>query len=468
MRLRPRTVRLRLTLWYAAALALIVFIFATAVYFLVEASLYRQLDEQLSRKLSAIERVLPDEPDELGEIEEHGSVHLFQVRQDGRVIFETDDWKETGLQEAIEITDSQSAISWQFPGGHFYRVKVSTPAAGFTAAVAEEQDAIRQSLKSLGTTLMIGLPCALLLALAAGYFLAGRVLSPVRAMAAKAEEITAERLFERLPVENSEDEFGRLATVFNHTLSRLEESFQSLRRITADASHELRTPLTTLRSVGEVGLRDHLDLESSREVIGSMLEETDRLAGLVDSLLTLTRADSGKLQLKQENVDLAGLLEDVAEHLRVLAEEKNQILSVESEENGITANVDRSVLRQAIINLLDNAIKYTGTGGRIRLRVKRLRNAKAALEIMDQGPGIPAEHQEKIFERFYRVEKGRSRDTGGTGLGLAIARWAVEVNGGRIEVESQKGQGSVFRVLLPAEETTGIGPSDAGPISKGG
>lgn len=309
---------------------------------------------------------------------------------------------------------------------------------------------------------------ALLLALAAGYFLAGRVLSPVRSMAAKAEEITAERLSERLPVENPEDEFGRLATVFNQTLSRLEESFQSLRRFTADASHELRTPLTALRSVGEVGLRDHLDLESSREVIGSMLEETDRLARLVDSLLTLTRADAGKLQLNQETVDLTGLVENVADHLQVLAEDKNQTLSVEPEENGIAANVDRSLLRHAIINLLDNAIKYTQIGGRIRLRIKRLKNSKAAIEIMDQGPGIPPEHQQKIFERFYRIEKGRSRDTGGTGLGLAIARWAVETNGGRIEVESHEGHGSVFRILLPAQETTRTGPTDVGPIRKGG
>lgn len=467
MKLRPRTVRLRLTLWYAAALAVIVLIFATAVYFLVETSLFSQLDEQLSRNLSAIERVLPDEPDELSEIEEHGSVHLFQVRQDGRVIFETDDWKETGLQQEIETTPSECAISWQSPGGHFYRVKVSTPATGFTAVVAEEEDAIRQTLKSLGTTLLIGLPCALLLALAAGYFLAGRVLSPIRAMAAKAEEITAERLSERLPVENPEDEFGRLATVFNQTLSRLEESFQSLRRFTADASHELRTPLTALRSVGEVGLRDHLDLESSREVIGSMLEETDRLARLVDSLLTLTRADSGKLQPNRETVDLARLVKEVADHLQVLAEEKNQTLSVEPEENGIAANVDRSILRRAIINLLDNAIKYTRAGGRIRLRIKRLKNGKAAIEIMDQGPGIPPEHREKIFERFYRIEKGRSRDTGGTGLGLAIARWAVEANGGRIELESEEGRGSVFRVLLPVQETTRIGPTDVGPIRKG-
>ncbi|MGH9338708.1 MAG: HAMP domain-containing sensor histidine kinase [Acidobacteriota bacterium] len=466
MNFRPRTVRLRLTLWYAAALAVIVLIFATAIYLLVETSLFSQLDRQLSQNLSAIESVLPDEPDELSEVEEHGSVHLFQVRRDGRVIFETEGWKETGLQEAIERALSESAISRQSPGGHFYRVKVSTPATGFTAAVAEEEAAIRQTLKSLRTTMLIGLPCALLLALASGYFLARRVLSPVRAMAAKAEEITAERLSERLPAENPEDEFGRLATVFNQTLSRLEESFQTLRRFTADASHELRTPLTALRSVGEVGLRDHLDPESSREVIGSMLEETDRLARLVDSLLTLTRADSGKLQLNQETVDLIGLVEDVADHLHVLAEERNQTLSVKSEENGIAANVDRSILRQAIVNLLDNAIKYTRPGGTIRLSVKRLQSGRAAIEFIDQGPGIPPEHQEKIFERFYRIEKGRSRETGG--LGLTIARWAVEANGGRIELESKEGHGSVFRILLPVQETTRTGPPDFDPVRKGG
>ena len=174
----------------------------------------------------------------------------------------------------------------------------------------------------------MGIPFAVGLAIAGGYFLAGRVLAPVGAMADKAREITAESLAERLPVDNAEDEFGRLATVFNDTLSRLQDAFERLRRFTADASHELRTPLTAMRSVGEVALRNTLDAGAYRDVIGSMLEEVDRLTRLVESLLTLTRANSGKVQLAPEALDLGALAGNVIDQLRVLADEKQQELTL--------------------------------------------------------------------------------------------------------------------------------------------
>ena len=294
----------------------------------------------------------------------------------------------------------------------------------------------------------MGLPCAVGLAIAGGYVLAGRVLSPIGAMADQARKITADSLGERLPVTNPGDEFGRLASVFNETLARLDDSFARLRRFTADASHELRTPLTAMRSVGEVALQRSLDRAAYRDVIGSMLEEVDRLTRLVETLLTLTRAESGRVQLARNVVDLGGLATAVADSLRVLAEEKAQTLTVDPEA-GINAMGDTHVLRQGLSNLIDNAIKYTPDKGTITVRLVKMSLAEAAIEVRDTGRGIPAEHRERIFDRFYRVDAARSRDSGGLGLGLAISRWAVEAHGGRIELESEEGKGSVFRIVLP-------------------
>jgi len=294
----------------------------------------------------------------------------------------------------------------------------------------------------------MGIPCAVGLAVAGGYVLAGRVLLPVGAMADQARKITADSLGERLPVKNPADEFGRLATVFNETLSRLDDSFARLRRFTADASHELRTPLTAMRSVGEVALQRSLDRAAYRDVIGSMLEEVDRLTRLVETLLTLTRAESGRVQLVRNVVDLGGLATAVADSLRVLAEERAQTLSVEAEAE-IKTTGDASVLRQGLSNLIDNAIKYTPDKGTITVRVAKMSLAEAAIEVRDTGRGIPAEHRDRIFDRFYRIDAARARDSGGLGLGLTISRWAIEAHGGRIEVESEEGKGSLFRIVLP-------------------
>jgi heavy metal sensor kinase len=248
-------------------------------------------------------------------------------------------------------------------------------------------------------------------------------------------------------VENPADELGHLASVFNETFGRLQASFEQLRRFTADASHEMRTPLTALRAVGEVGLQESRSGEDYREIIGSMLEEADRLNQLVETLLTLARADGGHVRLNRERVDLGDLAREVADHLGALAEDRQQAITVKSS-GPVLAEVDRVVLRQAAINLLDNAIKYSPAGGTIRL-VADARPGEAILGVQDSGPGIAPEHVAHIFERFYRIDKGRSRDAGGVGLGLSIARWAVEVHGGHIEVESPATGGSVFRIVLP-------------------
>src|SRR5947208_9770263 len=274
-------------------------------------------------------------------------------------------------------------------------------------------------------------------------------------MAQKAREITAESLAKRLPVDDAQDEFGRLATVFNDTLSRLQDAFERLRRFTADASHELRTPLTAMRSVGEVALRNPLDASAYRDVIGSMLEEVDRLTRLVESLLTLTRADSGKIQLASEVLDLGALAGSVVDQLRVLADEKQQDLQLRAPAS-VHAMADGALIRHALMNLMHNAIKYTPVGGTITVELKAMNSGQAVIEVRDTGPGIPRAHRDRIFDRFYRVDASRSREEGGVGLGLAIARWAIQANAGEIELADDGGSGSLFRILLPTADSSSV------------
>jgi heavy metal sensor kinase len=269
-------------------------------------------------------------------------------------------------------------------------------------------------------------------------------------MAHRARKISAEHLNERLEIENPDDELGHLGIAFNDTLTRLEGSFEQLRRFTADASHELRTPLTAIRSVGEVALQHSGNTGYYRDIIGSMLEEVNRLTRLVESLLTMSRADAGQIQLQRTSVEVLDLAKESAALLEVLAEEKNQTIAV-SGDPALMVWADRLILRQALINLIDNAVKYSPSGGAINIRVKSVDKA-VLIEVEDSGPGIPAEHADKVFQRFYRIDKARTRAEGGTGLGLSIVEWAVSVNDGSIDFVCEPGRGCTFTIRLPISE----------------
>jgi heavy metal sensor kinase len=440
------SVRTRLTLWYAGVLMLIICVFSTGIFLFVRARLSHELDVQLGRDLATVERIYREEPRELPDLDSHWGITLFQIVTRDTVVFRTDAWERGGLGQALARRREVMPLSWMAGDGRWYRL-LTASSPSYEAAVALEETSLRRTLGTLAVILIMGVPCAVGLAIGGGYVLAGRVLSPIGSMADQARRITADSLGERLPVENPEDEFGRLATVFNETLSRLNDSFVRLRRFTADASHELRTPLTAMRSVGEVALQGTLDRAAYRDVIGSMLEEVDRLTRLVETLLTLTRAESGRVQLARSVVDLGGLASSVADSLRVLAEEKAQSLSIDAEAD-VKATCDANVLRQGVINLIDNA-KYTPDKGTVTVRVAKMSLSEAAIEVRDTGRGIPAADRERIFDRFYRVDAARARNAGGLGLGLAITRWAAEAHGGRVEVESEEGEGSLFRIILP-------------------
>jgi heavy metal sensor kinase len=355
----------------------------------------------------------------------------LSIAEEGTVTIQTDTAPLRILTQRLEFSVLRGAISDE-------RVIIQ---------VGRSEVLTQAQLRDLALILVLSLPVAVAVAGLGGYALARRALAPIERMTERARTITAARLSDRLPVHNPDDEMGRLARVFNETLARLEDSFEQMRRFTADVSHELRTPLTSIRSVGEVGLRGHRDEAAYRRIIGSMLEESDRLASLVDRLLTLSRAETRQAQLASEPVDLRELAADVIGHLGVLAEEKRQSLAIEGRD-APRALGDREVLREALINLVDNAIKFTPAAGEIRIRVSETAD-EALCDVIDSGPGIPADARPRIFDRFYRAD---GTEAGGTGLGLSIAKGAVEATGGRLTLEEtgpHGSSGSTFRIAMP-------------------
>jgi signal transduction histidine kinase len=242
-----------------------------------------------------------------------------------------------------------------------------------------------------------------------------------------------------------------MAAVFNETLGRLEDSFDRLRAFTMNVSHELRTPLTAIRSVGEVALQRPQKENACRDAIGSMLEEVNRLSRLVDCLLTLARTERGRERLPRERIDLAAMAQAAVDLVRILAEEKEQDLSL-AVKQAAEAEGDPATLRQALMDVLDNAIRYTQRGGRVQVSVGCSLDGSPTLEVEDNGPGIAPADRDRIFDRFFRADGGGHGTEGGAGIGLAIARSAVEANGGRVEYEDAPGGGSRFRITLARPE----------------
>jgi heavy metal sensor kinase len=460
---RPRaTLRGRLTLHYASLLAGALLLYAVGVSAFFLQNLREQLDLGLDRDVETVEGMLSTDANGALQVNSHegeamhGELkrgYLLEVWSlDGKLLYRSE-WlhgQALGPAPGGAVSGRLPGRSWRLPSGLRLRTLTRIHHMGKNNAVvvrlAVNEEPLREEFSEMVTVLGVGLPVAVLLVAFSGYLLAARVLKPVDAMAHRASQITAEQLNERLHIENPDDELGQLGTAFNNALARLERSFEQLRRFTADASHELRTPLTAIQSVGEVSLGMTGDASFYRDVIGSMLEEANRLARLVDSLLTMARADAGHVHLNRATVNLFDLAQQSCALLEVLAEEKQQALETTGDRS-ITVMADPTILGQALVNLIHNALKFSPEKGAVKVRIVDS-GKDAIVEIQDNGPGIAPEHRTHIFERFYRMDKARAREAGGTGLGLSIAEWAVKIHTGAIELECPQGGGSIFRIHL--------------------
>ena len=453
------SIRVRLTGWYAVVLSLMLVVYASATFLAVRNEFLEQLDDQLHDDFETAEGFLAPAPD--GRVAwSAGRRHDPDDDEDRG----SDVWAANGDQiyrsgasaslppAALATAGAQGRFESIVADGRRWRTLTGTSLVGGRSVVlrvSRSEERVRSQLWEVLSVLVLGFPFVVVLAGIGGYVLARRALTPIDQLASAARRITAERLHERLSVPNQHDEIGRLAAVINETFARLESSFDQLRRFTADASHELRTPLAVIRGIGESGLGETRTPAQYKEAIGSMLEEVDRLTHLVDTLLRLSYGDAGTVRLRRESIDLGQLTRDVVASLGILAEERHQTFSLEIVD-GVRVNADQLVLREAITNVVDNAIKYSPQASTIDVGV-RMDGRRAVLSVADEGAGIAPEHRDRIFDRFFRLDEGRSRDEGGAGLGLAIAKWAVEANGGDITVQAGTQRGALFRITLPIE-----------------
>jgi len=313
--------------------------------------------------------------------------------------------------------------------------------------VAYPEAEIGEVLGNLFYIFIILVPVALILSVLGGWFLANKSLKPVDKITKTARDITAQNLDQRIVTVDVDDEIGRLILTFNDMIGRLQSSFDQVKQFSIDASHELRTPLTVMRGELELALRSKQPNEAYRQILSSTLDEILRMSSIIENLLLLAKGDIGRSTITFEQVDLAPIIRELHEDGEMLAERKHIQVKLETVED-LSVSGDTVRLRQLVLNLLDNAIKYTPEHGTVALSLVR-ENGSAKIIVKDNGIGIPPEDQPKIFDRFYRVDKGRSREMGGTGLGLSIAQWITETHRGKIFVQSEVNKGSVFSVLLP-------------------
>ena len=465
--MRPRSIRARLTLWYTSLLTVTILLLGASAYGLLGYSLARDIDRALQGVAVALSEQpsrsrLPAVAPDIDAIFRR----FFGMSPWDRYVERRQPWSDRTPQESPSGTGqlplSSQALNRAAAGLETFETLAGLgpyPVRVLTHPVREAGRItsliqVGMSLESVSVTrrhfllvMAAVLPLAVLLAGSGGWLLARRALRPVDRMTEAARRISAEHLDERVHTTGTGDELDRLAATLNDMLGRLDVTFRQIRQFSADASHELQTPLTILQGELEVALRAPRTPDEYRRVLTSALEESGRIARLVEGLLLLSRADAGVLRMDHQPVDLARLVAEVCEHSQVLAKARGVTLDL-GPLTPMTIQGDHQHLRRLLLNLVDNGLKYTLAGGRVTLTLHQ-DGAWAVLRVADTGIGLAPEEKERIFQRFYRAPAAVSRGEEGSGLGLCIARSIVEAHGGYVQVESAEGHGSIFTVCLP-------------------
>ena len=465
----PRSIRARLITLYAVTLTLIFLCFGGYTYWGFKVYLIRSLQQTLFRRAHQIAGTILIEIPDKGEGYVGSEIQArYAPELNERIIRVTDETgrtlyaskyadllaspvpvpraridSETDPINREEMVDKARfqivTIGHRLEDGHSYVVEVGGPENG-----------IFNALDGLLKTLALGFPPFLVLTSVGAYILIGRALSPVEELVGSAERITSQNLSRRLPVPETGDEVERLSLALNRMIQRLDEAFQLTNRFTGDASHELRTPLTIMRGELEALLQEGKLGEDQAAQVSSVLEEVERLTQIVEGLLLMSRLEAGDTRISKKPVDLAHLVSSTAEQMMPLAEAKDIALICEAGP-AVMVEAHEIRLKQVIVNLLDNAIKYTPEKGKITVRVWD-ESQWTLLEVRDSGIGISPEALPHVFERFYRSEQPQARKAQGTGLGLSMVESIVEAHAGKVTVESRENEGAIFRVRLPKLE----------------
>jgi heavy metal sensor kinase len=482
------SIRGRLTLWYATALILSIAIFAVVLYFARRSATYQDLDQRIQSEADLTAGILAESYRARGSLVEQDTAgrpvltaevaavlevvpdFLLVTSRDGRLLFASPDARAMTFGEFEQL----NAIAQPPPGGSSrttgrYRVQPNGPTLHYIVRAVpdagDQFDAILAGadtrsaelrLEQLLLTILIAFFVGVVPAILVGGWLAARALEPVDRMITEVREITDGRsLHRRLALPMTRDELSRLAETVNQMMTRLERSFAALRRFTADASHELKTPLTVVRAGVERAITRPGMPQEALVPLEETLQEVNRMTELLDSLLTLARADEGRAELHREQVDLREIIEEAGETGELLAEHAGVGMEMRLPPEPVVVAVDRSRVRQLALNLIENAVKYTPRGGQVSVELAG-NDGRVTFTVADTGIGIAPGDLPHVFDRFWRADSARTRtsERAGTGLGLAICKWIAEAHGGTIEVQSRPGRGTTFTVGLPRSEHT--------------
>ena len=466
----------KMTLWYMVTFLISSLIICTFLYSGLRYRLLKEIDQFLLDETKEVEKVLSQEPQEtnfLMRFEDEVMARkyypfFFQILDPkGEPLYISEGFREIGyeLQDRVLINArnrKETLEEINSDGGRIAFRIISTPVYrdGRLIEIIQlgtQLHYVKRNLSHFRDNILIALPIILVFGTLGGWVLARRSLSPIGYIAVKAQSITSQNLSERLTVRGTGDEMDNLIRTINAMIARLESSFKRMAEFTADASHELKTPLCAMRGEAEVLLLKERKAEEYQEGLAHFIEQFDHLNQMINDLILLSKLDTTEVALKMAPLRLDLLIKDLCNFFQVLAEQKNIALEIGTLEE-VTVIGDKIRLQQLFTNLIDNAIKYT-TQGAIRITAEKNEDA-VAVKIVDTGMGIPEEEREKIFKRFYRMDKSRSRETGGVGLGLSIAEWVVHAHHGRIEVDSEINRGSTFTVYLPLQRIANLPHSD--------
>jgi len=458
-------IQLRLTAWYFAVLAVVLSAFGIIGYFAMRHSIRKTVDEELQVRAEGVHQLIEqtiqrgakeDLPEGLREHTElRAGGALLQVSDEqGNWLYRSTVMSDYGVPRPATIPKRATEFRGRDVPLRIWSEKVSVGGQSYLIQSAFEMDDFYEALHHFALLLLISIPSLLVCAAAGGYWISTRALAPVDQITQTARTISAQKLSSRLVVPNTGDELQRLSETLNGMLERLEAAFKKITQFTADASHELRTPVAVMRTRAELSLRKARSADEYREVIAEVLTELEKTSGLIEQLMFLARADSGAETLHFAATNVAEVLREACHQGSALAEAKQIAFQEHIPGESMWIQADASSLRRLFLILIDNAVKYTPASGQIEVSLHR-NDGYAVAEVRDTGIGIAEADLPNVFERFYRADKARTRESGGVGLGLSIGRWIAEVHSGTIEVHSSPGRGSTFQIRLPVTHAGG-------------